>query len=687
MRNIFWWSAFALIVSGGIGILQAYGQPGSALALTESNGRYPLGLALEYLEDVTGHLTIEDVSQPATQDQFTLSRDDVPNFGFTTSAYWARVRLRNGATGRSQWLLEIGNPFTDRIDIYTPQSNGRWEHRQAGDLLPFHARELAHPNFIVHVPLAPGAEQTIYLRFQNKGRLALNLTLWDVETFALHQRKQQIGIGLFYGAALIMLVYNLLLCGVLRDRMYAHFSLLIASVGLMLLNSDGLAYQYLWPNQPWWNDVSLNTFVGISGIIAISFSDHFLQLRIRRLWLHRIALGTIAVWGLVTLGFFLTRHPVFPQIIVGLNLPAVILLIGAGVSVWRQGYRPARYYLLSWGIFFSGVFLEVLGMVGIIPITLVDGKGIRGGLALALALLSLALADRINLLKQEKADVQAETLRLLQDHERLVEEQNVLLEHNVTERTAELRQSHLTLEQKNAQLHAALASKDKFFAIIAQDLQTPLTGLLELTKFVPEHIGEFSPAEIQEIAGKLRGSLENLHELLKNLFTWSGLQRGTLKAQPQAVDLHTIIGRNLTLFIPAAEHKQVMLRSQVEPETMVYADPDMVYAIFRNLISNAIKFTFPGDKVTITAIHQDHMIEVAIADTGVGISPENLGKLFREDVTFQTPGTEGEEGTGLGLLLCKSLVERLGGGIWGESEEDAGTTFHFTMPISGNHLG
>lgn len=685
MRKNILYSAFALLIGSGMGTLPAHGQPGSSVTLTESEGQYPLGLALEYLEDVTGHLTIADVSQPDAHLQFIVSQDDVPNFGFTTSVYWVRFRLRNAAAERSQWLLEIGNPFTDRIDIYLCQPDGRWEHRQAGDLLPFHARELAHPNFILHVPLMPGAEQIVYLRFQNKGRLVLNLTLWEVETFTLHQVKHHLGIGLFYGAVLIMLAYNLLLCGVLRDRMYAHFSLFIVSVGLMLFNSDGLAYQYLWPNWPWWNDVSLNTFVGLAGIIALNFSDHFLQLRIRRLWLHRVALGAIAVWGLFTLGFFLTRHPVFPQLIVGLNLPAVLLLIGAGIVVWRQGYRPARYYLLSWGIFFSGVFLEVLGMVGVIPIALVDGKGIRGGLALALALLSLALADRINLLKQEKDDVQAETLRIVQEHERLVEEQNALLEQKVTERTAELRQSHAELEQKNAQLYAALASKDKFFAIIAQDLQTPITGLLELTEFVPEHIGEFSPSELQEIAEKLRDSLENLNELLKNLFTWSGLQRGTLKARLQIVDIDTLIRRNLTLFIPMAEHKQVMLRSLVEAETFAYADSDMVYAILRNLISNAIKFTFPGDRVTIMAMRQAHMMEIAVTDTGVGISPENLAKLFREDVTFQTPGTAGEEGTGLGLLLCKSLVERLGGRIWGESEGGTGTTFRFTLPIPVDH--
>lgn len=385
-------------------------------------------------------------------------------------------------------------------------------------------------------------------------------------------------------------------------------------------------------------------------------------------------------WIALTIGFLLTRHPIFPQLIISLNLPSTIILIGAGFLAWQKGYQPARYYLLSWGVFFSGVFLEVLGMMGLIPIVFVEDQGIRIGFVLALALLSLAMADRIQQLKQDKADAQADALRIAQEHEQLVQQQNLLLEQTVAARLKDLRQSHQELEQKNAQLQHVIASKDKFFAIIAQDLQTPLTGLLELTEFVPEHVGEFSPAELQEVAGKLRSSLENLYELLKNLFTWSGMQRGTLLPQPQEVDLHAVIRRNLNLFIPAAEHKHIILRSSVQEQTLVYADQEMVYAILRNLISNAIKFSFPGDKVSITTNSHDDTVEIAVADTGVGISPANQAKLFIEDATFQTPGTDGEEGTGLGLMLCKVLVEKNNGHLWVESEEGAGSTFHVIFP-------
>jgi signal transduction histidine kinase len=247
------------------------------------------------------------------------------------------------------------------------------------------------------------------------------------------------------------------------------------------------------------------------------------------------------------------------------------------------------------------------------------------------------------------------------------------LEQQVADRTRELK-------EKNVQLAGLNASKDKFFSILAQDLQTPITRLLELTQVTEENIEFFSQDELKETAGTLRDSLENLYELLKNLFTWSGIQRGTVTPHPQTVALEEIIRRNMRIFIPFAEEKQVRLKSEITAETSVYTDPDMLYAVVRNLISNALKFTFPGDSINISATQNEDFIEVSVSDTGVGIRQEALPKLFRVDVTYQTPGTAGEEGTGLGLILCKELVERNGGTIWVESEVGEGTTFRFTLP-------
>ncbi len=260
-----------------------------------------------------------------------------------------------------------------------------------------------------------------------------------------------------------------------------------------------------------------------------------------------------------------------------------------------------------------------------------------------------------------------------EDHKQQLQKLNQALEFKVEQRTHEL-------QKKNLQLAELNASKDKFFSIVAKDLEMPILKLLDLTSIIPGNIEFFSQDELKETAQTLLTSLQNLHELLKNLFTWSGIQRGSASYHPQAVQMHEVVERNTSFFIPVAEEKQIRLVTDVPAEISVYADPDMLYAILRNLLSNAMKFSFPGDTVTLSATQVNNDIEIVIVDTGVGISEEDFAKLFREDVTFQRPGTHGEEGTGLGVILCKQLVEQHGGSILIESILDEGTTVKVTLP-------
>jgi two-component system, sensor histidine kinase and response regulator len=246
-----------------------------------------------------------------------------------------------------------------------------------------------------------------------------------------------------------------------------------------------------------------------------------------------------------------------------------------------------------------------------------------------------------------------------------------------------IRRQRRQLQEQTAQLQTLNASKDKFFSILSRDLQSPFDELLHFTEFITENIHRCSREELKEIVGTLHSSLGNLNELLKNLFTWSNLQRGVLECHPQELDIGELIGRNLTLFRQNAEQKQIMLKNFVQPKLSVYADPGMVYIVIRNLLSNALKFTSAGGKVKISAIEHPEMIAISVTDTGHGIAPENVAKLFRIDLKYQQPGTAGEEGTGLGLILCQELIEKNGGRLMLESTVGQGTTATFTLPKIG----
>jgi signal transduction histidine kinase len=238
-------------------------------------------------------------------------------------------------------------------------------------------------------------------------------------------------------------------------------------------------------------------------------------------------------------------------------------------------------------------------------------------------------------------------------------------------------------ERKRAEeaLQKANESKDKFFSIISHDLKNAFTILLGYTETLLAFLDTYSQDELREDLETIQSTTQQLYGLLENLLTWSRLQRGIMSYAPKEITLQEIATTNLNLFLPKAELKQISLTHTIQDETRVYADVNMVDAVIRNLVSNALKFTHPGGKVEISAQQQDDKyIAVSVSDTGQGIHEEELPKLFRVDMKSSQEGTAGEQGTGLGLPLCKDLVEKSGGSIWATSELEKGTIFTFTLP-------
>jgi len=240
--------------------------------------------------------------------------------------------------------------------------------------------------------------------------------------------------------------------------------------------------------------------------------------------------------------------------------------------------------------------------------------------------------------------------------------------------------THLALQCAKEELQELNATKDKFFSIIAHDLRSPFTSLLGLTEGIIENIDYYSKNDIKKFVETLKTSAETVFALLENLLAWSRLQRGIMERSPKEISLDEIVRHNVFLFQSGAEQKQITPRNLVQENTIVYADYNMIHTVMRNLISNALKFTDTGGTIEISAQTNEHNVEVAVSDTGIGISDEAVSKLFRIDVKYSSVGTAGERGTGLGLSLCKELVEKNGGTIWIESKVGKGTTFRFTLP-------
>jgi signal transduction histidine kinase len=224
--------------------------------------------------------------------------------------------------------------------------------------------------------------------------------------------------------------------------------------------------------------------------------------------------------------------------------------------------------------------------------------------------------------------------------------------------------------------------KDRFYSILAHDLKSPFNALLGFSSMIAESAKNASREQLADWAQSFHQATEQVYDLLESLLEWSQLQRHEISYDPRDVNLHELIEGNRSLLAPLAAKKRIELASDVVPTLSAYGDQNMIDAVLRNLIANAIKFTETDGIVSILAKEDDDWVRVSVIDNGIGVSPERINRLFVLGEKTSTAGTEGEKGTGFGLLLCDEYVRKQGGKLLVESTLGEGSAFHFTLPIA-----
>ncbi len=245
----------------------------------------------------------------------------------------------------------------------------------------------------------------------------------------------------------------------------------------------------------------------------------------------------------------------------------------------------------------------------------------------------------------------------------------------------ELLSANLKLKESEEKLIETNKAKDKFFSIISHDLRSPFASMISFAKILRRDIDKLSKEELSEMAEDFSENVTQINNLLENLLQWSRAQTGKIQNNPEKLNLEDIFEDNLNLFVQAIKNKGLKVKKEIEENLFVWADKNMVNTIIRNLISNAIKYSYQWQQISILANKKGKFVEIQVIDNGVGISVENQKKLFFIESTKTTLGTNYEKGSGLGLLLCKEFVDRLGGEIKVISEEGKGSKFIFTLPI------
>lgn len=365
-----------------------------------------LGPYLEVLPDEEGQWTFEDVSGPELTRRFTANTQSVFNAGFTATPYWYRVTLpptTASAKSSEQWFVEVAFPPLDRLDFYALHPERGWQLIRSGDQEPFSKRPVSHRNFVFPVRLSQGEPTVVYLRVQTQSSHALPLTLLSSEALRQNGQHDIFLLGSYYGLMLGMLLYNALVFLAVRERSNFDYLLVIVFAGLLVpLCLNGLGTQYFWGDSPRWINVG-NQFGIFAGLCASTqFTRSFLQLRLRAPRVDRLMSAfqwlAFTAAGLV----FVVSARTSNLACVALAPCWALLMLGVASWLFLRGLRIARLYLLAWALLISSVLIKTVQLTGVIATNAWTINSLQFGLAFMVVIFALALADKINIERQER---------------------------------------------------------------------------------------------------------------------------------------------------------------------------------------------------------------------------------------------------------------------------------------------
>ena len=621
------------------------------LAALQKEGKLLIGRHLEALEDTGGMLDIAQASSPAYAGKFVPVTSVHPNFSYSASAFWLRLTIAPQAVPVAV-LLELAQPNLDSADLYVARADQVFEHAYLGDLRPWLDREIHHRNHVFRISLAAGAETTVYLRIASTNVLAVPMVLWNETAFAENEEFMLLVLGLFYGLVGALALYNLILYASLRDRVYLYYVGYITSFGLALFTIDGLAFQFLWPNQVWWANRAMATFLSFSLVFGALFARTFLDTpaiapqadRLARAvaWVC-LALGIVSAFG------WPLGSGAIMRVLSVMALIGATLILSVAFRALGKGYRPARYFLLAWFALLMFILVGALKNFGLVPVSILTTFGLHFGLALDVVLLSAALAARIRLMREEVIQAQTQLIEAARSYQS-------------------------SLERRAQELAAANKELESFSYTVAHDLRAPLRAMEGYARFLEADHGELLPADGRRDLRLISKNAVQMSGLIDALLEYSRL--GRAEQLRQVVDMPAMVAALLA-------ERSVVGRAafEVGPLHSFMGDAPMFRRLWTHLIGNAVKFSAGIDQPRIqigSAIEGENVV-YSVRDNGVGFDMAYADKLFG---MFQRLHPEKEfAGTGVGLAMVRRIVERHGGRVWAEGKSGAGACVRFSLPV------
>ena len=627
-----------------------------AVTFDEQVRALPLGQSMYVFEDVRGDASIDDVSSQAVQGSFRLHDKPVLNAGYSRSVFWLRLDLQylpRQEQGARSWLLELAYPPLDHLELYLPDDSGSFALAQrTGDTLPFDSRQIRQNNYLFELSLEPGQTKRIYLRLESQGSIQAPLTLWSPNAYLEEQPGRIYVLGIIYGVLLVMLVYNLFIFLSVRDTSYLYYILYIASFGLYQISVNGAGIEYFWPDSPWWANAATPFLIGSAALFGCQFARSFLHTAEHSPWVDRLLLVLMASGAAVMILALCISYATALRLATYLALLFTVVIFAAGILAWLRGMRVARYFIFAWTAFLVGGIVNTLMVLGYVPNVFLTMYASQIGSALEVGLLSLALADRINAMKEERT-------RILQEAGR-------------------------KLEALNQELADSNRFKDEFLATVTHELRTPMNGVigsLELMQTVKMDV------ELEQYQKTAAASARDMMRMVNDILALTELQAGKLYPRRDAFSLRGLLDGLCAQYAPRAEDKGLSFTLELDdslPDTLE-GDAAKLAQALGYLLDNAIKFTSEGG-VTLEvgragSIGSNLPLSVVVSDSGIGFAHVE-GDLYQRFHQLDGSMTRKYGGLGIGLAICRHLVDLLGGSLSHESQPGVGSRFRLNVPLT-----
>lgn len=601
--------------------------------ITDSTERITImGSKLDILEDPQNRLTIKEISSLSYANKFQKPLADIPSNDHKNSSYWIRFSVKNNTAGNKKWVLEFLDFRIDELEIYESDGKDSFRLRSGGDKNRFDTKEYLHKNFIYDFDL-PAHEGTYYARIRSDESVSIFAEIESHNKITSYSANEYFALALFYGTVIALGLVSIFLFATLRDRAYLYYVFYILSIGLFSMSQDGTGFQYLWPDIPQFNNYASAVGVFFMVFWVLWYARKFLFIEASFPTFNKIIYGALAIRSVL----FILGLTLVPSLLYIPSVDLILMFIAyvAGILAWYKGFKPAMYYVIGFTFLFVGFLITSLHSMGLIPNTIFSVYSYDYGVVGQMFLFAFALAERVK----------------------------------------EINKQRELAEEKNREL-------DIFVYKASHDITGPLKSIIGLTKVGMQDIK--SP-EAKNYFDLILKNTSRLDSILGDLIMVTKMKQSESKRAKINFDL--MIKEILSSFEYLPSYKEMDFKVSINEEKDFYSDPTLLYSVFQNMIENAIKYKKPSSPLFQNKDRSYLHIEVeakaeettvVFSDNGLGIAKELQPKIF--DMFFRV--NNNVQGSGLGLYLVKISVEKLGGTIRVDGEENKGSVF--TLRFSSN---